>query len=134
MMKNIAEYLSDYRMLNDYISVTSAEVIDLSVEMDLIIDPGYNQADIVTNIIDKTTTFFSPDNKEMGKDVFTGELTKDIVNQPGVINLVDLRMFNKVGGDYSENTVSPLESTSSNNIPEPCFKSKSVSSGSLYDI
>ena len=32
MMKNIAEYLSDYRMLNDYISVTSAEVIDLSIE------------------------------------------------------------------------------------------------------
>ena len=70
MMKNIAEYLSDYRMLNDYISVTSAEVIDLSVELDLIIDPGYNQSDIITNIIDKTTTFFSPDNKEMGKDVF----------------------------------------------------------------
>lgn len=117
MMKNIAEYLSDYRMLNDYISVTSAEVIDLSVEMDLIIDPGYNQADIVTNIIDKTTTFFSPDNKEMGKDVFTGELTKDIVNQPGVINLVDLRLFNKVGGDYSENTVSqPYKNTSTKEI------------------
>jgi len=106
MMKNIAEYLSDYRMLNDYISVTSAEVIDLSVELDLIIDPGYNQSDIITNIIDKTTTFFSPDNKEMGKDVFTGELTKDIVNQPGVINLVDIRLINNVGGEYSENTVS----------------------------
>jgi len=117
MMKNIAEYLSDYRMLNDYISVTSAEVIDLSLEMDLIIDPGFNQADIVTNIIDKTTTFFSPDNKEMGKDVFTGELTKDIVNQPGVINLVDLRLFNKVGGDYSENTVSqPYKNASTKEI------------------
>ena len=117
MMKNIAEYLSDYRMLNDYISVTSAEVIDLSVEMDLIVDPGYNQADIITNIIDKTTTFFSPDNKEMGKDVFTGELTKDIVNQPGVINLVDLRLINKVGGDYSENTVSqPYKNASTKEI------------------
>ena len=117
MMKNIAEYLSDYRMLNDYISVTSAEVIDLSVEMDLIVDPGYNQADIITNIIDKTTTFFSPYNKEMGKDVFTGELTKDIVNQPGVINLVDLRLINKVGGDYSENTVSqPYKNASTKEI------------------
>jgi len=106
MMRNIAEYLSDFRMLNDYISVTSAEVIDLSTQIDLVIDPGYNQAEIVTNVIDKVSSFFNPDNREMGQDIFTGEMVKDITNQPGVINLVELRLYNKVGGEYSQNTVS----------------------------
>lgn len=106
MMRNIAEYLSDFRMLNDYISVTSAEVIDLSTEIDLVIDPGYNQAEIITNVIDKVSSFFKPDNREMGQDIFTGEMVKDITNQPGVINLVELRLYNKVGGEYSQNTVS----------------------------
>jgi|TARA_R110002020_G_scaffold196775_3_gene397772 hypothetical protein len=106
MMRNIAEYLSDFRMLNDYISVTSAEVIDLSTEIDLVIDPGYNQAEIVTNVIDKVSSFFNPDNREMGQDIFTGEMVKDVTNQPGVINLVELRLYNKVGGEYSQNTVS----------------------------
>ena len=106
MMRNIAEYLSDFRMLNDYISVTAAEVIDLSTEIDLVIDPGYNQAEIVTNVIDKVSSFFNADNREMGQDIFTGEMVKDITNQPGVINLVELRLYNKVGGEYSQNTVS----------------------------
>ena len=71
-------------------SVTAAEVIDLSTEIDLVIDPGYNQAEIVTNVIDKVSSFFNADNREMGQDIFTGEMVKDITNQPGVINLVEL--------------------------------------------
>ena len=42
----------------------------------------------------------------MGQDLFTGELVKDIIQQPGVINIVDTRVINKVGGEYSQNTVS----------------------------
>ena len=66
MMNNIAEYLSDYRMLNDYINVTTAEIIDLSIEVDLIVDPGFNQSEIVTNVISKVSDFFSPDNRGNG--------------------------------------------------------------------
>ena len=106
MMNNIAEYLSDYRMLNDYISVTTAEIIDLSVEVDLIVDPGFNQSEIVTNVISKVSDFFSPDNREMGQDIFTGILSKDITSENGVINISDLRVFNKVGDRYSQNQVS----------------------------
>ena len=106
MMNNIAEYLSDYRMLNDYISVTTAEIIDLAIEVDLIVDPGFNQSEIVTNVISKVSDFFSPDNREMGQDIFTGILSKDITAENGVINISDLRVFNKVGDRYSQNQVS----------------------------
>ena len=106
MMNNIAEYLSDYRMLNDYINVTTAEIIDLSIEVDLIVDPGFNQSEIVTNVISKVSDFFSPDNREMGQDIFTGILSKDITSENGVINISDLRVFNKVGDRYSQNQVS----------------------------
>ena len=106
MMNNIAEYLSDYRMLNDYINVTTAEIIDLSIEIDLIVDPGFNQSEIVTNVISKISDFFSPDNREMGQDIFTGILSKDITSENGVINISDLRVFNKVGDRYSQNQVS----------------------------
>jgi len=113
MMNNIAEYLSDYRMLNDYINVTTAEIIDLSIEVDLIVDPGFNQSEIVTNVISKVSEFFSPDNREMGQDIFTGILSKDITSENGVINISDLRVFNNVGGRYSQNQVSQAYSNTS---------------------
>ena len=106
LMQNIANYLSDFRMLNDYIVVSPAQVIDLGVEIDLLIDPSFNSGVIISNVINTTESFFSPNNKEMGTDIFVGELTKNISSQDGVINLIDLRLYNKVGGQYSSNEVS----------------------------
>ena len=45
-------------------------------------------------------------NREMGTDIFVGELIKNLAAQDGVKNLIDLRIFNKVGGEYSSNEVS----------------------------
>ena len=42
----------------------------------------------------------------MGQDIFTGILSKDITSENGVINISDLRVFNKVGDRYSQNQVS----------------------------
>jgi len=106
LMHNIAEYLSDYRMLNDYIVTQSAEVIDLALEIDILVEPSFNQGELIANIINTTDDFFTPKNKEMGQDVYVGELTKEISLQDGVVNLIDVRLYNKVGGQYSSNEVS----------------------------
>lgn len=105
-MHNIAEYLSDYRMLNDYILTQPAQVIDLAVEIDLLVQPSFNQGELVANIINTVSDFFSPNNKEMGQDVYVGELVKVVSLQDGVTNLINLRIYNKVGGRYSSNEVS----------------------------
>ena len=57
-------------------------------------------------LLSKVSDFFSPDNREMGQDIFTGMLSKDITSENGVINISDIRIVNKVGGKYSQNTVS----------------------------
>jgi len=106
LMHNIAEYLSDYRMLNDYILTQPAQVIDLAVEIDLLVQPSFNQGELVANIINTVSDFFSPNNKEMGQDVYVGELVKVVSLQDGVTNLINLRIYNKVGGRYSSNEVS----------------------------
>jgi hypothetical protein len=106
LMNNISEYLSDYRMLNDYITIEPAEIIDLSLEIDLLIDPSFNSGVIITNVINTANDFFAPRNREMGTDIFVGELIKNLAAQDGVKNLIDLRIFNRVGGEYSSNEVS----------------------------
>jgi hypothetical protein len=35
---NISTYLSEYRMLNDYVEVTNGKIINLSFQVDLMID------------------------------------------------------------------------------------------------
>ena len=53
LKNNIATYLSNYRMMNDYIIVGPAKVIDISFMIDLTIESSYNSGAIVSNVIEK---------------------------------------------------------------------------------
>ena len=102
LRKNIATYLSNYRMLNDYISVGSAKVIDVSFDISLILDDSVNQGEVITSVITQISDFFDVEKIEMGEDISLGALKQTIMKQAGVLNIVDFKVFNKVGGEYSQ--------------------------------
>jgi hypothetical protein len=106
LKQNIANYLSNYRMINDYISVESANVIDLAVNVDVVLDASQNQGALVTKIIDIITKYFSPSSRQMGENVYVSEIRKQIQVLDGVISISDLQFFNKVGGQYSSSQTS----------------------------
>jgi hypothetical protein len=106
LKQNIANYLSNYRMINDYISVESANVIDLSVNVDVVLDASQNQGALVTRVIDIITKYFSPSNRQMGENVYVSEIRKQIQVLDGVISISDMQFFNKVGGQYSSSQTS----------------------------
>jgi len=106
LKQNIANYLSNYRMINDYISVESANVIDLGVTVDVVLDATQNQGALVTKIVDIVTQYFSPSNRQMGENVYVSEIRKNIQNEDGVISVSDILFFNKVGGQYSSSQTS----------------------------
>jgi hypothetical protein len=101
LKNNILEYLSEYRMINDYIDIQSGEVIDLSLEIDLVIDKNENPTDIIRTTITNTTDFFAIEKRKMGDPLFVGDLMREIGSVAGVVNVVDIRVFNKIGGQYS---------------------------------
>jgi hypothetical protein len=113
LKQNIANYLSNYRMINDYISIESANVIDLAVDVDVVLDASQNQGSIVTQVIDIITQYFSPLNRQMGSDVFVSEIRRQIQNIEGVISISDIAFFNKVGGQYSSSQTSQRYSDAS---------------------
>jgi hypothetical protein len=106
LKQNIANYLSNYRMINDYISVESANVIDLGINVDVVLDASQNQGSLVTRVIDLITQYFSPNNRQMGENVYVSEIRKQIQNLDGVISISDIQFFNKVGGQYSSSQTS----------------------------
>ena len=105
LKNNIINYLSEYRMINDYIDIASGEVIDFGLEIDLHIDKNENPTDIVRTVIQNTTTFFAIEKRKMGDPLFIGDLKREIGNVGGVTNVIDVRVFNKIGGQYSSTEV-----------------------------
>lgn len=106
MKQNLAEYLSNYRMINDYVQIGNAQVIDLAVDVQAVLDSTQNQGAVISNIIDRVTTFFSPTIREMGEDILVSELNRLIQSENGVISVGEIKIFNKVGGQYSSSQTS----------------------------
>ena len=106
LKNNVANYLSNYRMINDYISIESANPIDLAVDVDVVLDATQNSGAIVSKIIDIVNTYFSPNTRQLGQNVNVSELRRLIQNENGVISISDMRFFNRVGGQYSSNQTS----------------------------
>jgi hypothetical protein len=106
MRENIATYLSDYRMLNDYIEITNAKIVNISFEVDLFIDKIYPQSQIISQVISTINDYMDINKFDMGENIYLSNLLEAINNVGGVLNVIDLRVYNKVGGKYSVNEIS----------------------------
>jgi hypothetical protein len=106
LKNNILSYLSEYKMINDYLDIDTGEVIDFSLEIDLNINKNSSQTDILQDIIETVTAFFSIDKRKMGDPLFVGNLNREIGSVSGVENVIETRVFNKIGGEYSSSEVS----------------------------
>jgi hypothetical protein len=106
LKNNVANYLSNYRMINDYVSIQSAKVIDLNFNIDVVLDNTQNQGSVISQIINIVTEYFSPTTRTLGENVNISELRRLIQSENGVISLSDIQVFNKVGGQYSSSQTS----------------------------
>jgi hypothetical protein len=107
LMQNIATYLADYRMMNDYVQVSNGKIINLSFEIDLFIDKKAPQSQIVSQVISTVQSTIDINKYQMGDNIYLSPLIEAINNVGGVLNVIDLRVYNKVGeGKYSVNEIS----------------------------
>jgi hypothetical protein len=106
LKSNLATYLSKYRMINDYISIDVAKVIDLEFEIFVVMESDRNQGQVITEIINSVSNYMEPGNRELGQNVNVSDVRRLIQNVAGVSTLSDLKIYNKVGGLYSSSETS----------------------------
>jgi hypothetical protein len=112
LKSNILTYLTEYKMINDYLDIVSGEVIDMGLEIDLNIDKNANQTDIIQTVIQDTIEHFAIEKRKMGDPLFIGALNKIIGSVSGVINVIETRVYSKIGGEYS--SAEPSQTTDQN--------------------
>ena len=105
LKENITEYLTQFRMINDYVEVKDGKIYNIAFEVDVYVDNIANNQ-IANSIITLVRNYLDINNYEMNQDIFLGRLQREILSANGVINVIDIKVFNRVGGQYSNNVVS----------------------------
>ena len=113
LINNIVNYLSGYRMINDFVEVKSGKIINLSFDVDVIIDKNYEKTVVISDIINVIKNYMDVNSKFMGDEIYVGDIEKEISKSDGVINLIDFRVYNEHGEGYSSSLIGQ-ETISSN--------------------
>jgi len=107
VLQNVANYLSRYRMINDYVVVKPASVINVGFEISILTESG-SQVNAIASIAQLLKDEFDQNKMQLGQSYLVGTLIKKISQIDGVLNINYIKAFNKVGGGYS---TSALDST-----------------------
>lgn len=99
LVENVIEYMTNFKQINDYIEIRSGRIYNIKVMVDLFIDKNYNSADVIKNVITSIVDYFDVNKRDMGEDIFVGDLEKEITLTDGVISLIKLRIMKGAGGD-----------------------------------
>jgi len=107
LKQNISEYLADYRMLNDYVTIKNGRVINIGFEVDLFIEKSIPKGEVISNVITTIKEYLDINKWDMGDNIYLSQLVEDVNNVGGVLNVTDLRVFNKVNENsrYSLNEI-----------------------------
>lgn len=100
LVENIKNYIKEYRMINDYIEIKSGRIINIGFDVDAVIDKNYNKKDVISSIISTIENYMDINKHMMGEEIYIGDLEKEISKVDGVINLISLKVKNKIGGNY----------------------------------
>lgn len=109
LVENMEKYLEHYKSINDYVEIRSGKVYNVGFLIDLFVDKSYNSADVIANVIRTVKDYMDVDTKDMGEDIFIGDLNKEISMLDGVISLIDMKVYKINGGSYSTD-ICPLPS------------------------
>jgi len=112
LKNNVATYLSNYRMINDYVEITSAQVVDLAFDLSVVFESTQNQGQVITEIVNQLSQYMSSTTREMGQNLNVSEVRRIVQDVSGVIALSDISIFNRTGGEYSSSQTSQRYSNS----------------------
>lgn len=109
LKQNLRTYLSQYRVLNDSVTIKDAFVVNIGVEFQIIVYPNYNSNQVLTNCITQLVDFFNVDNWQINEPIILRDLYILLDKVEGVqtvknISINNLTSSNGVYSNYAYDT------------------------------
>lgn len=128
--QNMKEYLSNFKMVNDFVEIKSGKIINVAFRITVYIDKSHDKAEVVQRIINLVYDYMDVRRHQMGEDIYLGDLQKEISKLDGVVQFTKMECENKHGIGYSED-VSTQEFI---DPTDPCLANSDNFAGSLENL
>jgi hypothetical protein len=97
LKQNLATYLSQYRIVNDFINIKDGFIVNIGVNFEIIVLPNYNSNNVLFLCINALKTYFNTSNWQINQPIIIRDLylLLDVID--GVQTIKNISITNKVG-------------------------------------
>jgi hypothetical protein len=120
LKQNIITYLSQYRMVNDSVTIKDAFIINIGVNFDIIVLPNYNSNEVLTNCIVALRDYFAIDRWQINQPIVLRDIYILLDRIEGVQTVKTITINNLVGENlgYSKYAYD-INGATANNVVYP---------------
>jgi hypothetical protein len=93
LKKNISLYLNKYRMISDAIDILDAQIINLQLKYQIVVDPEYNKQQVLQGINVKLKELFNIKNFQIDQPINLSEVRNVIFNNIGVVSVEQVQFL-----------------------------------------
>ena len=97
LKKNLSVFLNEFRLIGDAMDVLDADVINYQINITCRFSHNSNKYELISLIIRKVRELYTADKVAMGKPLVVSDITNVVINQPGVISCVSVKLQNVSG-------------------------------------
>ena len=101
LKQNLKTWLSSKRMVNDTVDILDANIINYGIEFEVLTDLNVNRFQVLQDCIQFLKDNLLNVKSDIGEALYVSEIYKLLNEVEGVTDATDVRLVNKVGGDYS---------------------------------
>lgn len=113
---NLSTYLSQYRMVNDTISIKNGFVINIGINFSIIARPNYAGNVVLAKCITFLQDYFSIDKWQINQPIFLTDIYTLLDRVEGVQTVKSVEAYNKSGGQYSQYSYDVVGATLNNTV------------------
>jgi hypothetical protein len=99
---NLKTWISNYKMINDTIDIRDAKVVNFGINFSIVADYEENRFDILSLATRRLKNYFINQEYDIGEAIYVVDLYKVLQRVPGVIDVLDIKILHRQGGNYSE--------------------------------
>ena len=97
LKQNLSNYLGEYRMITDAITIKDAFIINIGINFDVVLLPNYNNRLILNNCIEALVNYFDINKWQINQPILINNVRNVIDGVEGVQTVRRLEIINKVG-------------------------------------
>ncbi len=100
--ENLKVWLSGKKMINDTVDILDAKIVNFGINFSILADRSANRFDVLEQAIQALVDRFGEITYDIGEPVFVTDIYNVLNDVEGVVDTVDVKLVQKIGGVYSD--------------------------------